>query len=139
MKYLELISIAIYAIVGLISLVMAYKSITSNKFIIFQQKAAAVPWENIDSRLQFVIIALMRISGLGFLIVAILLLIFPVFNYFKQDEFIRYTIPLISLLFCLGLLWINYYLHKQTKSATPWIGSLFTSILIVVGLILSFV
>jgi hypothetical protein len=139
MKYLEHFSIVVYALVGLISLIMAYKSITSKKFILFQQKAAVVPWENIDSRLQFVIIALMRISGLGFLIVAILLLLFPIINYFKQDEFIRYSIPLISLLFCLGLLWINYYLHKQTKSATPWIGSLFTSILIVVGLILSLV
>jgi hypothetical protein len=136
-KIIELIPIIIYCIVGAISLIMAYKNLSLKKFILFHEKAAAIPWDNIDKSLQSVILALMRVSGLGFLVVALLLLVFPIVNYFIQDEFIKYSIPIISFIFCFGLFFVNYFLHKQTKSATPWLGSLFAMFIIIGGMILS--
>jgi uncharacterized membrane protein HdeD (DUF308 family) len=85
-----------------------------------------------------VILALMRVSGLGFLVIGLLLLIFPFVNYFIQDEFIKYSIPIVAAVFCFGLFLINYYLHKQTNSETPWRGSLIAAIGILLGIVLSF-
>ena len=137
MKLFEAITIVLYGMVGIISLIMAYKSISSKRFLLFHEKAAGTSWNNVDSRLQYVILALTRLSGLGFLVMALILLIFPIFNYFRQDEFLKYSIPLISLVFCSGLFLINYLLHKQTKSPTPWKGSLYAMGAIIVGIILS--
>ena len=137
MRITEAIIIVIYGFVGVISLIMAFKNLLSKKYLFFHEKAAGRSWEEIDKSLQVVILALMRISGLGFLMVALLLLIFPVVNQFIHSEFLRYSIPIIAFLFCTGLFLVNYKLHKQTNSTTPWKGSLFAMMVILAGIILS--
>jgi hypothetical protein len=138
MKIFALIPIIIYGHVAVISLIMALKSLSLKRFLVFQEKAAAISWENLDEPLQFVILSLMRVSGLGFLVIALLLLIFPAANYFIQSEFIKYSIPVVALIFCFGLFSINYFLHKQTNSETPWRGSLIAVIGISLGTVVSF-
>jgi hypothetical protein len=138
MKVFTLIPVIIYGIAGVISLIMAFKNLSLKRFIEFHEKAANVQWEDIDKPLQSVILALMKVSGLGFLVVAMLLLIFPVVNYFMQNEFIKYSIPVIALIYCSGLFLVNFYLHKQTDSETPWRGSLIVVISISAGIFISF-
>jgi uncharacterized membrane protein YvlD (DUF360 family) len=116
---------------------MAYKSLFAKKYLVFHEKAASIEWTKIDKRLQYVILTLMRISGLGFLVIALLMLVFPIVNYFIQDEFVRFSIPFLAFIFCSGLFIINYSLYKFTKSMTPWKGSLFAMIAIIAGVILS--
>jgi len=70
----------------------------------------------------------MRFAGLGFLIIAILLLAFPVINYFIPNEFYKYSIPIVALIFCTGLFVFNYLLYRNTKADTPWKGSLYAMI-----------
>jgi hypothetical protein len=137
MRIIEILTIVIYGIVGFISLIMAFKNLFAKRYLVFQEKAAAIEWNQVDVRLQYVILALMRISGLGFLVVALLMLVFPIVNYFFQDEFVRYSVPFLAFIFCSGLFLINYSLFRFTKSKTPWKGSLFAIIAIISGLILS--
>ena len=137
MRTIEILTIIIYGFVGVISLIMATKSLFAKKYLVFHEKAAAIEWTEIDKRLQYVILALLRISGLGFLVTALILLVFPIVNYFVQDEFVRYSIPVLAFIFCSGLFIINYSLYKQSKSITPWKGSLFAMIAIIAGIILS--
>jgi hypothetical protein len=136
-EILNITPIALYFMVGVISLVMAYKSLFFKKFIPFHEQAAGKPLESLDLPIQHVIIALMRVSGLGFLVVALLLCIFPVVNYFRPDAFAKYAVPAISFLYCSGLFVTNYYLHKQTKAKTPWKGALAAMALISIGIVIS--
>jgi len=137
MKYLEIIPIIIYAFVGIISMIMANKSLFSKRFILFHEKAAAITLDELDKPLQSVILALTRVSGLGFLVTSLLLLIFPIVNYFIHDEFLKFSIPIISLVFCTGLFLINYHLYIETKSETPWLNSLIAMFGIIIGVIIS--
>ena len=137
MRIFEILSLVIYGFVGVLSLIMATKSLFAKQYLVFHEKAAATEWTEIENRLQNVILALLKISGLGFLVTALLLLIFPIVNYFVQDEFIRYSIPFLAFIFCSGLFIINFSLYKQSKSMTPWKGSLFALIAIITGIILS--
>ena len=134
---IKMIPVFLYMIVGIISLTMAYKNIFSNKLIPFQEQAAGKPWGDIEKGVQFVIIALMKVSGLGFLVVALLLMIFPVVNYYYNILFVQYAIPVISLLYCFGLFLFNYQMYIQTKVETPWKRSLYAASIIGVALILS--
>ena len=88
--------------------------------------------------LQSIIIALMKTSGLGFLIIALLLMVLPFITYFKYDSLVQYIIPGISFLYCFGLFLINYQLAFKTKAKTPWKGSLYAALLIGIGIIISF-
>jgi hypothetical protein len=136
-EILKIIPIALYFIVGLISLVMAFKSISSKKYLPFHEQAAAKPWNEIDDRVNLVILSLLRLGGLGFLTVAILLLIFPVVTYFVPNKFFQYSIPVVALMFCTGLFINNYLLYKKTKADAPWKGSLYAMGILIAGIVIS--
>jgi hypothetical protein len=133
----ELVSLCLYVFVGIISLTMAYKNLFSDRFIPFHEKAAGKPLEQVDNGLQAVIIALMRVSGLGFLAVAVLLILFPIANYYAQNTFIKYAVPAIALVYCSGLFLINYQLYSKTGADTPWKRSLYAVAVILLGFVIS--
>jgi len=136
-EVLEIIPIALYLLVGVISLIMAYKSMFSNKLLPFHEKAAGIPWDKIDRSLQCVLITLMRVSGPGFLVIAALLIISPIVNYFAPHAFLHYAVPIISAFYCMGLFLVNYSLYKRTKAPTPWKGSLYVALIILAGIVIS--
>ncbi|MGD0710444.1 MAG: hypothetical protein ABR968_04625 [Bacteroidales bacterium] len=136
-EILKMIPVALYIIVGVISLLMAYKNLFAVKFLPFHQKASGRQWNEIEYPLKLVIISLIRLAGLGFLVIAILLLVFPVVNYFEPNTFYKYTIPVIALIYCSGLFIINYVLYSKTKAKTPWKGSLYAMFIIILGIIIS--
>lgn len=132
-------STLIYIAVGIICLLMAYKSVFSKKYLPFHEEAAARSWDSLDKPLQNVIITILRISGLGFFIIFLLLTVLPAVNYFRPDPFIKYSIPVISSIYCFGLFLFNYILFKQTKAKTPWMGSLIAIFIILTGFVLSII
>lgn len=132
-----IIPVVLYMSVGVVSLVMAFKSLFATKYLPFQEKAANKPWEEIGSGLQLVILSLLRLSGLGFLVIAVLLITFPVINYLIPGRFYKYSIPVTALIFCTGLFVNNYLLHKKTGSDTPWKGSLYAAFAILAGIIIA--
>jgi hypothetical protein len=105
----------------------------------FHEQAAAKPWNEIDDRLKLVILFLLRLGGLGFLIIAILLLVFPVVSYFGPNKFYQLSIPFIALIYCTGLFVNNYWLYKNTKADTPWKGSLYATGILMAGIIIAIV
>lgn len=133
----KILPMVLYLIVGIISLVMAQKSLFSSGFISFHEEAAGMSLEKLDPRVQNVILALMKTTGLGFLVVSLLLVVFPVINYFKSDSIIQFGIPIVCGIYCFGLFLANYQLHKKSGVETPWKGSLVAVAIIVVGIIVS--
>ena len=138
-EILNIVSTLIYVIVGFICLLMAIKSMFSKKYLPFHEEAAGLPWESINKPLQNVILAILKISGLGFLIVFLLLVVFPLVNYFEHNTFIKYATPLISSIYCFGLFIFNFILFKQTKAKTPWMGSLIALFLILISFAISLI
>jgi len=136
-ELVRILPVFLYFIVGVISAVMAFKNFSSRKFLPFQEEAANKPWAEIDHSLQLVILALLRLAGLGFLIIAILLLAFPIINYLIPNTFYTFAIPVLALLFCTGLFIVNYSMYKKTNANTPWRGSVYAMIAIIVGMTLS--
>jgi hypothetical protein len=138
-KILNILTVVVYLILGIICLIMASKSIFSKKYLPFHEEAADILWDKIDKRLQYVLLTLLKISGLGFFIVFLILAVFPVFNYFNPDPVIKFLVPAIAFIFCLGLFIFNFQLYKKTNVKTPWIGSLMVMIIILVNFILSII
>jgi uncharacterized membrane protein YidH (DUF202 family) len=134
---IKTVPIILYFIVGVVSLVMAQKSLFSKGFISFHEEAAGMPLMKLDQSVQNVILGLMRTTGLGFLVVGMLLLVFPVINYFKSEKIIGLGIPIVCGVYCFGLFLANYQLHKKSGKETPWKGSLIAVVIIVVGIIIS--
>ncbi|MEI8216077.1 MAG: hypothetical protein WCF96_03165 [Eubacteriales bacterium] len=133
---LVIISNSIDFIVGLICLLMAYKSIFSNKFLPFHEEAYGKSWETIDLKLQLVILTIMKISGLGFLVVGLLLIVSPILNLLAMDPFSKFGVPAAAIIYSLGLFIFNYQLYKKTNASTPWKGSMIIAIVVLFSLII---
>jgi hypothetical protein len=136
-EIIKILPLVLYLFVGIISMVMAIKNLFSTKFLPFHEKAANIRWDEIDNPLKLLILTFLRLAGLGFLIIAILLLTFTVINYFIPNEFYKYSIPVVALIYCTGLFIINYSLYKKTKANTPWKGSIYAMIALIAGIIIS--
>jgi hypothetical protein len=128
-----------YVTTGMISLLMAYKSLFTPHFLPFHEQAAGTSWDTLDKGVQSVILALMKFSGLGFLTVALLLLITPILQFLRCNPVLLYLLPGISFLFCFGLFFINYSLAVKRHAKTPWRGSLAAMLVIGIGILISFI
>jgi hypothetical protein len=134
---LQLVPTCLYTLVGILSLVMATETLRAGKFLSFHEAAAGQPWDTVGTRLQAVIITLLRLSGLGFLIVGLGLLLAAVANNVRGGLGVTLALASLSLVFCLGLAVFNRRLQTQTSAPTPWRGSLFAAIAVAVALVLS--
>jgi hypothetical protein len=134
---LQIIATCLYAFVAMISLVMALKSLRSREFLPFHEAAAQRPWTELGSGLQAVILALLRLTGLGFLVVALQLGVVAVAAWFSPGLVLTLTLPLLSLVFCSGLCAVNFRLHRLTGAQTPWQAALYATVAIVAALVVS--
>jgi hypothetical protein len=134
---LKIVPLVLYLLIGIVSLIMAFKSIFSRKFLPFHEEAYGKRWEDVENNLQHVLLALLRISGLGFLVVGLLLLSSQLVNYFRPGLFLTYGVPAFALLFCTGLFIFNFILFRRTMAKTPWKGSLFAMAVLILCMILS--
>lgn len=139
MELKDIISSIIYLIVGLISLKMAWKNMSSKRLISFNEKISNTPWDEVDENLRRVILSMMKIIGVGFLIVGMMLFMEPIVLYFTSSLYMRSILPILSITFSFGLLFINYNLQQKTDRNTPWKLSLVSVIMLITGLILSII
>ena len=135
----HVIGTCLYACVAIISVFMASKALGARKLLPFQQVAAGKPWDEIDAGLQTVVISLLRLSGLGFLVVGAQMCMVAVAGIFQRDLVVSVVLPVLSLAFCAGLCLVNLRLHRQTGAKTPWKGSLYAAIAVAIGLVLSII
>jgi hypothetical protein len=135
----SIVSIVLYFIVGIISMIMAFKTLTAKKFLPFHEQATGKSWKDLGKPMQAVMLTLIRLSGLGFLVTALLLLVFPIVNYFLANVFVKFAVPALAFLFCAGLFVFNYSLYRKTKAETPWSGSIVTMAVIVAGFVFSLI
>ena len=116
---------------------MAIKIFFTNKILPFQEKAAGKVWEKIENPIKFLLLFFLRMTGLGFLVISVLLIAFPIINYLNPVMIYKYLIPVIALIYTIGLFINNYFLFKDTKADTPWKGSLYAIVIITAGIIIS--
>jgi hypothetical protein len=138
-EMIRIVPIVLYFLVGIICLIMAKKSILSKKFLPFHEQAVGKFWEEIETSVQQLILTLMKLVGLGFLINAIMLTVFPIIELYFPCVFFRYSIPSIAIIFCIGLSYFNYLLYKRTKAETPWKKSIVATAILIIGVIVSLI
>jgi hypothetical protein len=126
-----------FFLVGLVCLVMAVSNLAAKKYLPFHEQAASTPWTEIEERLRMVILALLRLSGLGFLVVALLLLSYPAVDQLSPSAVHRFGVPGLASLYCLGLALVNRALTRSSGTPTPWKGSLYALLLLLAGLALA--
>jgi hypothetical protein len=118
---------------------MAVATLFGKRFLPFHEQVSQKKWEELDSGIQETILTLLHLSGLGFVVVAILLTVIPLLGYLNHDLILAILVPAVSLVFCYGLFYCNFSLCKKTGAETPWKGSLIAMGVVGASMLLSFI
>ena len=128
-------SAVLLGVVGVVALMMAWRGVTAKSLLPFHQAATSRPWTELSTGQQSVAAALTRSLGVGFLAAGCALLVACVAAVAHQDV-ATYSLAAIALVFCAGLALINRRLQLETSSGTPWKGSLYAAVAIMVAVVL---
>jgi len=132
MVALRVASAVLFGLVGVVALTMAWRGLTAKRLLPFHQAATGRPWAELSPGEKSVATALTRALGLGFLTAGLALLTAGVTALAHQDV-ATYALAAIALVFCSGLAVINRRLQRDTSIGTPWKGSLYAAVAIVVA------
>ena len=116
----RLLPTGISLLVGLVSLRMALKGLSAKAWLPFHQAAAEVDWNSLPLRLRLLLLFMVRMAGLGFLALFLLLATIPVYVARHPDPFVALTNFGIATTYCVGLGILTRWLHRETGACTPW-------------------
>lgn len=135
MVVLRVASAIILVLVGFVAWKMARNGLSATRLLPFHQAGTGRTWDEATPGEQSVALALTRALGLGFL-VAGLALVTAAGTALLQSDVATYALAATGLVFCAGLTVINRRLTRSTGVGTPWKGSLYAALAIVVALAL---
>jgi hypothetical protein len=119
----RLLSLALSSTVALVALRMAVKGLTARAWLPFHAAAAASDWAAFAPRLQRLVLFQVRLGGLGFLVMFVLLASVPPYLAWRPDRYLTLTTFGAAIAWSAGLGLLNRRLHRETGAATPWKGS----------------
>jgi hypothetical protein len=120
---LRLLSLALTYLVSLVSLRMAVKGLFANEWLRFHGEAAKADWRSLPPRLQWLFLFMVRVIGLGFLALFLLLITVPTLLHWHPDRLLGLACLGIGIVYCVGLGVLNRWLHRMAGVGTPWRGS----------------
>jgi hypothetical protein len=139
MSATSLAAFACYGVVAVASMVVGAVYLFRPTFMPHHQDAAGKPWEELEPRLQVLILGLMRAAGGGFLgagIAAAFLLAIP---FRDGDAWSHFAIPGIGLATALPMLYATVLIRSRTGARTPVLPGAICVVLILAGVALSMI
>ncbi len=128
-----------YALSSLISMIFGIIYLVRSQFMPYHQEALGKPWEELDHRLQAILLGLMRVVGGGFLATGLSVAILLLIPFRAGETWSRIAIPSIGLVFALPTLYATIFIRSRTKAHTPVaVGSIAVG-LFIIGYILSLI
>jgi hypothetical protein len=128
-----------YALAALVSIAFGAAYLVRSQFMPYHEEAIGLPWQQLDQRMQTLLLALMRTTGGGLLtggISAAILLLIP----FRAGEpWAWYAIPAIGLVCGLPGLYATILVRSRTHAHTPVTASAAGIVLLIVGFVLSLI
>ena len=128
--FMILYSVAI-AFTGIATLSVSLRFLLSKEFFPYHAEVTNLKWSDVPNEFRILIIALMRMAGFGILVISLLLLGASVFNFWDSSSIIKFSIPVVGLVFWSGSFTVTFGVFQKTKANTPWQGSLLCVVLLV--------
>jgi hypothetical protein len=126
-----------YVLSALLLMTFGVMYLTRSKFMPYHQQAIGIPWENLDTRMQTLLLTLMRVSGGGMLAVALSVLVLVLGPFREGNVWAIYALPAIGLASGLPILYATIFVRKRTQTSSPVGISAFGVAIVVLGFVLS--
>ncbi len=108
-----------------------------SEFMPYHAVAVGKSWAEVEPAFQILILALMKVTGGGFLASAFAIGIFLFKAFRKGQRWSFWAIPITGLIASLSSLYVTINVTVNTPASPPWIAAALGTILLTVGFIFS--
>lgn len=126
----------IYSALGIVSILLGLIYLFSPEFMSYHREAVGIDWTELPPAFQVLILALIKVTGAGWVSMGIALLILLHFAFNRGQVWAGWAIPLIGLIFYGPTLYVTTWVTLNTPGTAPWYGSLIAVIMLLGGFIL---
>ncbi|MBN1429585.1 MAG: hypothetical protein JXB07_14540 [Anaerolineae bacterium] len=127
----------VYALSVLLFCVFGIFYLVRSQFMPYHQEAVGKPWHQLDSRLQALLIGLMRTAGGGLLATGVAIAILLLTPFRAGEPWAKYAIPVIGLVGAIPSLYATMMVRSRTQAHSPVAASAAGVGLLVLGFVLS--
>lgn len=139
MSTTDVIAIICYVLATLVAFVFCAIYLTRSEFMPYHGEAVELPWREVDPKHQILILALMRVSGGGWLATGISMAFLLAFPFRSGEAWSLFALPLVGLTAAITTLYGALFVKKNSQ-ANPPVGLLGAAILtILIGFVLSII
>ncbi len=119
----------IYLVIGAINIILGITYFFSKQFLSYHAQAVGTPWQELDSAVQTLILALMKLAGGGWIALGFFTIVLALAAFKTGSAVARWTLPAGTILFYLASFAATWGVYQETGAATPW-GQSFAMIVI---------
>ena len=135
MKTLKTIAIAMYALVGLLGFVFAYIYLFRSEFMPYHAIAVGSSWADVDAGMKVLIIALMRVSGGGWLATSLSITLLLIARIKFQKVWLGAALVVVGLGCLIPTLYATLYVRGNSPADPPWMAAVGGMLLLIIALV----
>ena len=139
MKALKIIIIICYLLVAAAGFMFVYQYLFRGEFMPYHAVAVGMEWEEVDPAFQVLILALMRVSGGGWLAVSVGLVIFSVLSYRKSNYKTDLSASLLGWSVLGPTLYATLFVRANSPATPPWYIAAIAIGILMLSLVLSLI
>ena len=136
MKSLRTIAFLCYGLVGLLGFVFAYIYLSRPEFMPYHADAVGMSWNEVDASIKVLIIALMRVSGGGWLAISLSITLLLVARIKFQKIYFGFALVLVGLGGLIPTLYATLYVRANSPADPPWMAAAGGILLLIIALVL---
>lgn len=138
MNWKSKVATACYLLTILLGLSFAAMYLFRPEFMPYHAAAIGVNWAELKPEFQALFLALMRVSGGGWLAASVSIGILLVIPFRRGENWARWAIPSIGLSAAGPTLYATLLVNSKTTATAPWFGAAGAILLLAVGLAFAF-
>ncbi|MGB7299257.1 MAG: hypothetical protein WBD34_08045 [Burkholderiaceae bacterium] len=121
-------ALGIYLVIGMADgmadVILGARYFSANQFMPYHAQAISASWPEVDSGIQTLILALMKVAGGGWLALGFLTIVLAVAAFKTGSAGIRWALPTGTLIFYAASFVATWGVYQETGAPTPWGQSL---------------
>ena len=135
-KSLPIIASAAFMYAAGAGIFSGIRLLVSRTFLSFHQQAVGIQWNEIPERTRVLILALMRVGGMGALVIGVdaFVISFPYF--FGINHHLALILSLCVVAYWCAIFSITYSVHRKTNAGTPFRSSFSVFFISLIGIIM---
>ena len=132
----QLVSACIYAVCGIVSLVMGTIYLFRATFMPYHAVAISRTWEELSEAERILFNALLDVAGAAWAVVGLLTVVLTAIPYRRRELWARWTLPFVNVLMYIPILLATLAVLEGTPASPPWYGNALVLALVAVAVLI---